>query len=223
MNLRQIAIAFVFAIFSAGAVSAQGLNCGDTSAPFGGCVTPTGTTGGSSYSTEVYTGVQFMFGKGATPSPRLILGARRLHVGSDDKVYGADLSLRFGVNKGVSFDSAAISLVGGSRDVMANAGIGYSYASEGFMALGAIQTAHLRAGAEYVFTLSSPTFFVELNTAKSPEAAGSGVACGDGFYARDIDSVEPFPIDDPDAFFVTDPSLLVGSTTCVPTDFGFGL
>jgi hypothetical protein len=221
MNLRHIFYAAVFAVGSVAGASAQDLNCGNSFEPFGGCVTPAGTSGGSGYSTEVYTGVQFVLGKGSAPTPRLVLGARRLHVDSDDKVYGADLSLRFGINKGVTFDSAAVSLVGGRRDVMANAGIGYSYSSESFLALGAIETAHLRAGAEYVFTLSSPTFFVEVNTLKTPAAAGNGAACGEGFYARDIDTTDPFA-GDPEDFFVLDPGLLVGSTTCVPTDFGLG-
>lgn len=146
---------------------------------FAGCKLPTGGAAATD-ETAVYGGVQIAFGA-AKPETRLVLGIRSLHVSTDNASYGADLALRFAVKDGISFDSSVISLVGGKGDALANVGIGYSYAAQSWMGTVALQADHLRAGADYVFTLSQPTWFIEANTLEKPAPAGGALGCPQGY------------------------------------------
>lgn len=166
--IKTLRIVATILALSAGAASAQQIlpSCGYNSRVFGGCAIPPdqGGTGGSS-KTQVYSGLQLTFGSGAAPTPKLVVGVRHTKA-SGDKVYGADASVRIGFRNGLKLDSSVLSLVGGNTDILANAGIGYSFAEKSMMTVGALEAAHIRAGADYVFSLSSPSYFIEANTIK---------------------------------------------------------
>lgn len=181
----------------------------------GGCVAP--ASGGKSDDTQIYTGLQVAFGNGKFV-PKLVLGVRHTKA-SNDNVYGVDASARFAIQDKLSFDSSVFSVVGGRGNVLGNAGIGYSYADKSMMTTAALETAHLRGGVDYVFSLSSPTFFIETNTIEKHE--GSATACEEGYYSLAADNVwtpgGPKPELNVGDFQVTDPEAALNGVTCVPT------
>lgn len=215
---KFLAASSVFVALSAGSAYAQSLEPNCIIVPFdslGGCVAP--ASGGRSDDTQVYTGLQIAFGNGIFV-PKLVLGVRHTKA-SNDNVYGVDASIRFAVQDKLSFDSSVFSVVGGRGHVLGNAGIGYSYAEKSMMTTAALETAHLRGGVDYVFSLSSPTFFIETNTIEKHE--GSATACGEGYYSLAADHVAapdgPKPELSAGDFLVTDQEVALNGVTCVPT------
>ncbi len=152
--------------------------------------------------TAVYAGVQFTVGSGAV-KPRLVVGARSLHVDTDNSVTGADLAMRFGLDGGITMDSAVLSLVGGRNDAMANVGLGYSYASDSWMTTAALQTSHLRAGADYVFTLAKPEWFIEIDSLQKPTTKGGALTCPDGLNLQELGDL-----------YEADPDVTVDGKSC---------
>jgi hypothetical protein len=199
--------------------SAQEANCGFNPFPIGGCVTPGGTAASGSED-QVYAGIQFAFGKDRKAAPKLVVGMRHLEPHSGGDVYGADANLRISFLDGLAFDSGTLAFVGGNEDLLANAGVGYSFAEKDWLAVGALQVDYIRLGADFSLSRMTPTYFAEINSAEMPDFGG-GVLCDSSFYPREIDIDEPFSGTD-DQFFVLDPGLLLDRTTCVPNDFSFG-
>jgi hypothetical protein len=221
MTYRFLAFILGAALWGAVAaapVSAQELNCGFDAFPIGGCVTPSGTSTTDS-DDQFYAGIQFAFGKNGAATPKLVAGVRHLELQSGGDVLGADANVRVSFLDGLAFDSGTLSFVGGSEDILANAGVGYSFAQDDWLAVGALQVDYIRVGADFSLSQYTPTYFAEINSAAMPDF-GTGIECASGFYPRTIDIDEPFP-GSGDQFFVLDPGLLVDRTTCVPNEFDF--
>lgn len=196
-TLKTLALLALATIALSGQAKAGASNCTYSGQPvFSGCSLPQGGAAATD-KTEVYGGIQFAFGA-AKPQTRLVIGARSLHVATDNASYGADLALRFAVKDGIRFDSSVISLVGGKGDALANVGIGYSYAEKAWMGTVALQADHIRAGADYVFTLSQPTWFLELNTLKKPAVGSGALSCPQGYILVPVGQGQDFDYADPD-------------------------
>lgn len=181
----------------------------------GGCVAP--SAAGKGDDTQIYTGLQVAFGNGSFV-PKLVLGARHT-TASNENVYGLDASVRFTIKDNLSIDSSILSVIGGRANAIGGAGIGYSYSENSMMTMAALETAYLRAGVDYVFSLSSPTFFIEANTIKKHE--GNATACGSGYYSRTADYVSTVDGPKPELlsgdFLVIGQEAAAGAVTCVPT------
>lgn len=69
----------------------------------------------------------------------------------------------------VSLDSVRLSYVGGSRQFMGNAGIGYSLSNQNVFATAAGQAAFSRLGVDYQFGKESFNPYLEGNSLHSPK------------------------------------------------------
>ena len=198
----------LFAVLgSAGAAGAQSItDCSFYGSPFYGCEAPFGGAE-PSRTTSVYAGIQIAFGAAEPAAPRVVVGARRLRVGSGGDTNGQELALRFGLDGGLSLDSVVVSLVRGRTTVQGNAGLGYSFAQNRLMATAGAQVGHLRAGIDHVFTLSSPTYFIELNSLQKPAVSRGELGCADGLFLVSVGS---------DTGFAASPDRIVDGQTCVP-------
>ena len=139
----------------------------------------------NSYSTSsrtdnrIYAGLSWQLNGSNGFVPDIIFGARSLNVNSDNAVSGADFNLRLNIKKDISLDSMRLSYVGGSRDLLGNAGLGYSFTNSGIFATAAAQSAYSRLGADYQFGNEKFTPYLEINTLYSPneELARVSTSC----------------------------------------------
>lgn len=192
-------------------------NCGIQAFPTGGCVTPSsgGTDAGGF---QGYVGAQISFGNQTSLTPKFVIGLRDTEVSSDGTVTGIDLSVRFRAEEVLVLDSAMISALRGDDDLLGAIGVGYSYAHSGLLVGGSAEKDIVRAGIDYAPGVGAIEIYAEA-VARTMADQG-GTSCPSGFTPRDVDVEEPFS-GGPDDFFVTNPALLVGSTTCEPDSYGF--
>ena len=117
---------------------------------------------------RIYAGLSWQLNGSNGFVPDIIFGVRSLNVNSDNAVSGADFNLRLNIKKDISLDSMRLSYVGGSRDLLGNAGLGYSFTNSGIFATAAAQSAYSRLGADYQFGNEKFTPYLEINTLYSP-------------------------------------------------------
>lgn len=135
---------------------------------------------GSNTETKGYAGLVWTLGgKKSSAVPGLVVGVRTLKVKSNGQVNnGADLNARFSFIDGFTFDDARISYVGGKRDFLGNAGVGYSFQHSSFFSTIAAQTAYSRVGLDYAFSPGKLIPYFELLSAGSPKkGSGSRLGC----------------------------------------------
>ncbi len=124
---------------------------------------------------RIYAGLSWQLNGSNGFVPDIIFGARSLNVNSDNAVSGADFNIRLLIKKDVSLDSVKLSYVGGSRNLLGNAGLGYSFTNTGIFATAAAQSAFSRLGADYQFGSERFTPYLEGNTLYSPNEEPSRV------------------------------------------------
>jgi hypothetical protein len=144
---------------------------------------PPTVIGGSHTETRAYAGLAWALGgKKQAARPDLVVGAQSLKVKTNDRVNnGSDISARFSLVSGLSFDSIRLSVVGGERQALANAGVGYSFGSQSLFGTLAVQGPYSRAGVDYEFASSGWRPYVELLTIGKPKKAAGRLACDSPF------------------------------------------
>lgn len=132
---------------------------------------PTITSVGRDTQSRAYAGLAWTLGaKNPSLLPQVVLGVQSLTVRSDNNVCnGVDLNLRLAPSNGFKFDSARIAYVGGTRDVLGNVGIGYSFASKSFLSTVSAQAAYSRFGLDYEYSTRKALPFVEILTSDRPK------------------------------------------------------
>lgn len=103
---------------------------------------------------------------------------------SNDKVNnGVDISARFKLTDGATYDSARLSYVSGNRDLQTLIGFGYSNVNKSFLATLAGQGAYSRVGVDYEFTNSKLLPYLDLLTVGRPATVNSTTtySCPAGF------------------------------------------
>lgn len=203
-------------LFPAAAIAQEfDLNCGIDAFPTGGCVTPSegGSNGGGF---QGYVGVQISLGNQTPPTPKFVVGLRDTDVSNDGTVTGLDLAVRFKAEETFTLDSVLISALRGDDDLIGGIGAGYSYTHAGWLVGGSVEKDIVRAGIDYAPGAGAVEVYAEA-VARTMADQG-GISCPSGFTPRNIDVDEPFG-GEPNDFFVLDPGLLVGSTTCEPNSF----
>ena len=140
------------------------------------CTAPSISEGGSAYRVDnrAYAGLSWELDGGNGFIPDLIVGARSLNVNSSNTVNGADFNVRLRYKGSVSFDSVRLSYVGGSREFMGNAGLGYSFTNSDFLGTVAAQAAYSRLGVDYLFTKGALKPYLEGNSLYSPKQVNGG-------------------------------------------------
>jgi len=135
------------------------------------CTTPSVTASSSNYRIDnrAYAGLSWSLDGGKGFVPDLILGARSLNVNSSDTVNGADFNIRLSYKGAVSVDSVRLSYVGGSREFMGNAGLGYSFAQDSIFGTAAAQAAYSRLGVDYLFGKETFNPYLEGNSLYAPK------------------------------------------------------
>ena len=189
---------------------AQTTICSDFGPPRS-CAAPTGGTGSSDVKdNKYYGGLVWELNGSHGFKPDLIVGYRSLLVKSDDTVNGGDFSLRFRFDGGITFDSTRLVYVGGRRDLMGNAGIGYSNTYKSPLFNVAVQGAYARLGADYLWVgRNELKFYFEVNSLAKPEAASDGgLRCASGIL-----------IDVAQLLFQPSPSFTSGGKTCMSGSF----
>lgn len=147
------------------------------------CALPTGSTGAGEFrDNKYYGGLVWELDGSRGLKPDLIIGYRSLLVKSDDTVNGGDFSLRFRFDDGITFDSTRLVYVGGRRDVMGNAGIGYSNTYKSPLFNLAVQGEYARLGVDYLWVgRNELKFYFELNSLAKPDVASDGaLSCASG-------------------------------------------
>ena len=149
------------------------------------CTAPSIASGGSAYRVDnrAYAGLSWGLDGANGLIPDLILGARSLNVNSSNSVNGADFNVRLRYKGDISFDSVRVSYVGGSRDFMGNAGLGYSFTNNDILGTVAAQAAYTRLGVDYLFNKGSIKPYLEGNSLYAPKQVNEGTGsttCGSG-------------------------------------------
>ena len=124
----------------------------------------------------MYAGLSWQLNGSNGFVPDIVFGARSLNVNSDNGVSGADFNIRLLIKQDVSLDSVRLSYVGGSRDLLGNAGLGYSFTNSGIFGTAAAQSAYSRLGADYQFGNERFTPYLEGNTLYSPNEEPSTIS-----------------------------------------------
>ena len=127
---------------------------------------------------RVYAGLSWELNGSNGFIPDLVLGARSLNVNSSNAVNGADLNIRIRYKDDIRFDSVRLAYVGGSRDILGNAGFGYSLTNNGAFATAAAQSAYSRLGGDYQFGKESFNPYLEGNSLYSPKEVPQNVTVG---------------------------------------------
>jgi hypothetical protein len=150
----------------------------DCSQPYNACTAPAVTGGGSSYRVDnrAYAGLSWQLDGGNGFIPDLIVGARSLNVNSSNTVNGADFNVRLRYKGDVSFDSIRLSYVGGSREFMGNAGLGYSFTNSDILGTVAAQAAYSRLGVDYLFNKGTFNPYLEGNSLYAPKSVNGGAS-----------------------------------------------
>lgn len=175
--------AIVVALHAGGAMAGVG-TCGLSNGTFCSAPTVTGaqTTGEKDKdTTQAFAGINWTFGAG----PELVVGLRALRVNQDQRVAGARLEATFPFSaRTIAFDKLRLRLVGGHRKGMYELGGGYSFAGQGAVLSGALQTDHVVAGTDFALNTLQWQPFVGVNTldrAKAPEVRQDGsLGCAAG-------------------------------------------
>ena len=131
--------------------------------------------GGSETQTQnrAYAGLVWTLQEKTSVIPDLTIGFRSLRVKSSNSVQGGDISARFKLKNGISFDSTRLSFVGGERDVLGNIGIGYSIANSSFLGTLAVQGAYSRIGSDFEFANKKFVPYLEVLTLDKPSKVHS--------------------------------------------------
>jgi hypothetical protein len=162
--------------------SAQTGACGSVqSDPAKSCSLPNSS---SSYRVDnrVYAGLSWALGAyGNGYIPDLLVGARSLNVNSNNNVYGADVNLRISYRDAIGIDNIRVAYVGGTRDVMGNAGLGYSFNKTGIFATAAVQASYSRLGLDYQFDGGTFSPYIEGNSLAKPNSVNNSLSCGNGY------------------------------------------
>ena len=139
------------------------------------CTAPSVTATSSTYRIDnrAYAGLSWDLDGSNGFIPDLILGARSLNVNSSDTVNGADFNVRLSYKGAVSVDSVRLSYVGGSRQFMGNAGLGYSFAHTSILGTAAAQAAYSRLGVDYLFSKETFKPYLEGNSLYAPKPVNS--------------------------------------------------
>ena len=135
---------------------------------------------------------------------------RSLSVNSYSQVSGADFNVRLRYKNEMSFDSARLAYVGGTRAVMGNAGLGYSFSNTSVFATGAAQAAYSRLGADYLFNQGSIKPYAEANSLYMPKSVApnqGGNSCNSPYTLTSTSSVSPFT--------GVNPSVVKNGQTCI--------
>ncbi|MDR3450374.1 MAG: hypothetical protein P4M15_11635 [Alphaproteobacteria bacterium] len=95
---------------------------------------PVSNTYSATSTTEVrpYAGLSWTFGEGYAPS--LVAGVATAVVHSDGQTQGADVAATFGFVDGFSFKKVSVNYLYGNSQVQGEAGGGYSFAKDSFLA-----------------------------------------------------------------------------------------
>ncbi len=173
-----------FALFLGLPISAiaQTGACGSVqSDPAKSCVLPNSS---SSYRIDnrIYAGLSWTLGASSNSYiPDFLLGARSLNVNSNNNVYGADINLRVGYKDALSFDSVRVAYVGGTRDLMGNAGLGYSFNKNDIFATAAAQASYSRIGLDYQLGNGEFNPYIEGNSLAKPNSVNDSLSCNGGY------------------------------------------
>lgn len=160
-------------------LSTQGYAAGlCTSGP---CQLPTGGESGNRTDNRVYAGLSWELSGNQGLLPNIQVGFRALQVKSSDTVNGGDISLRLKLGGGLQLDSTRLVYVGGNRDVQGDLGVGYSFASSGFLGTAAIQRPYLKIGSDFMFGDHLFKPYVEINSLAKPNQVQGGLSCGPGY------------------------------------------
>jgi hypothetical protein len=149
------------------------------------CTAPSIASGGSAYRVDnrAYAGLSWQLDGANGLIPDFILGARSLNINSSNSVNGADFNVRLRYKGVISFDSVRLSYVGGSREFMGNAGLGYSFTNSDILGTVAAQAAYSRLGVDYLFNKGSIKPYLEGNSLYAPKQVNEGTgsaSCGSG-------------------------------------------
>jgi hypothetical protein len=139
------------------------------------CSAPSVTASSSAYRIDnrAYAGLSWDLDGSNGFIPDLILGARSLNVNSSDTVNGADFNIRLSYKGALGVDSIRLSYVGGSRQFMGNAGLGYSFANSSILGTAAAQAAYFRLGVDYLFSKQAIKPYLEGNSLYAPKPVNS--------------------------------------------------
>ena len=151
--------------------------------------TPTitvGPGGGDQMDTRGYLGFSWSLGAGEPKRPDVVIGVQRIRVKSDDNLTGVDLNARIGLDGQLA--RIALSGLYGSRNLYANAGVGYDFRTRDMIATVGAQTARLRTGLDYGLQARKFVPYFEVNSLAEPDAvAGSSstLSCANGYVLTD--------------------------------------
>lgn len=132
--------------------------------------------GGNRTETKGYAGLAWTLGsnKKSSVTPEVVVGVRSVRVKANDRVTnGADLSARFSLVDGFSFDSVRLSYVGGTRNTLGNVGVGYSFSSNSVLSTFAVQAPYLRLGMDYDFSSSKIIPYIDVLSLGKPKRVNS--------------------------------------------------
>lgn len=139
------------------------------------CEAPIGSGAAKQTTTRWYTGLVWDLGGIQGMKPDVVVGIRSLTVNDIDSVHGSDMNLRFKLTgSAFSLDSARVAYVGGTTQLLANAGLGYSFTNASPFVTAAVQPGYFRLGTDYLFAARRFKFFGEINTLEKPEKVGTG-------------------------------------------------
>lgn len=223
--MKKLLISIFILLASASVSAAPNANCMDATnwdpitnprgEVFGNCTALNGGGESETRENQLYMGFSWSLGENISKVPDLVLGARSAKVKSSNDVNGVDLTLRISLQNEISFDSARLSYIAGSRDVHGNLGLGYSNKHTSLLATAAVQAAHFRAGTDYVFKNLGFEPYVEVNTLKRLEKISKSSPCAGGGSPKTIDFNNPIGLFGSEAgFYTTDPNFAVGSQAC---------
>lgn len=164
------------------------------------CVLPTGGTTASSgpsnrTDTRAYAGLSWSLDGSNGYIPDFLVGARSLNVNSYSQVSGADFNVRVRYKESFSFDSIRLAYVGGTRGLMGNAGLGYSFSGNSVLVTAAAQAAYSRLGADYSLTDNGIKPYLEANSLYMPKSVASPsqttASCNSPYKLTSASSVTP--------------------------------
>jgi hypothetical protein len=196
MNIKRLILLFLTAATCFLAQSVAWAALGSCSNGYYTCTAPSIASSGSAYRVDnrAYAGLSWELDGANGFIPDLILGARSLNVNSSNTVNGADFNVRLRYKGDVSFDSVRLSYVGGSREFMGNAGLGYSFTNGDILGTVAAQAAYSRLGVDYLFNKGSIKPYLEGNSLYAPKQVNGGTgstSCSSGTL-QTVTSGAPF-------------------------------
>ncbi len=162
------------------------------------CVLPTGGTTSSGPTnrtdTRAYAGLSWSLDGSNGYIPDVLVGVRSLNVNSYSQVSGADFNVRVRYKESFSFDSIRLAYVGGTRGLMGNAGLGYSFTGSSVLVTAAAQAAYSRLGADYSLTDHGIKPYLEANSLYMPKSVvpnQSPASCNSPYSLTPVAGVTP--------------------------------